>query len=92
MFRRFRTKCSISQNEAYLRKSFFPSHKPNKKHRKNLLLRCFFCQFIWLSRKKSLTLQQIKELLYLVAMPLQSCYNGILLCCGISTCPIITLV
>ena len=42
MFRRFRTKCSISQNEAYLRKSFFPSHKPNKKHRKNLLLRCFF--------------------------------------------------
>ena len=31
MFRRFRTKCSISQNETYLRESFYHPHQPNKK-------------------------------------------------------------
>lgn len=42
MFRRFRTKCSIFQNETYLRESFFLPINQIKKHRKNLLLRCFF--------------------------------------------------
>lgn len=42
MFRHFRTKCSISQNETYLRESFSLPINQIKKHRKNLLLRCFF--------------------------------------------------
>lgn len=42
MFRRFRTKCSIFQNETYLRESFSLPINQIKKHRKNLLLRCFF--------------------------------------------------
>lgn len=42
MFRRFRTKCSIFQNETYLRESFSLLINQIKKHRKNLLLRCFF--------------------------------------------------
>lgn len=41
MFRHFRTKCSISQNETYLRESFSLPINQIKKHRKNLLLRCF---------------------------------------------------
>ena len=42
MFRRFRTKCFISQNETYLRESFYHPINPIKKHQKNLLLWCFF--------------------------------------------------
>ena len=42
MFRHFRTKCSISQNETYLRESFSLPINQIKKHRKSLLLRCFF--------------------------------------------------
>ena len=81
MFRCFRTKCSISQNEMYLRESFSLSHQPNKKTPKKLTSPVlFYCLLIWLSRKKSLTLQQIKELLYSATKPLQGCYNGILLC------------
>ena len=61
MFRRFRTKCSISQNETYLRGSFSPPHQTNKKAPKKLTSPVlFYCLLIWLSRKKSLILQQIK--------------------------------
>lgn len=52
MFRHFRTKCSISQNETYLRESFSLPINQIKKHRKNLLLRCFFiaCLFGYLAK------------------------------------------
>lgn len=53
MFRCFRTKCSISQNEMYLRESFSLSHQPNKKAPKKLTSPVlFYCLLIWLSRKK----------------------------------------
>lgn len=71
MFRRFRTKCFISQNETYLCESFYPPHQPNKKSTERTYFSGAFYSFlIWLSRKKSLTLQQIKGLLYSVTMPL----------------------
>lgn len=61
MFRRFRTKCSISQNETYLCESFFSPHQPNKKAPKKLTSSVlFYCLLVWLSRQKSLTLQQMK--------------------------------
>ena len=52
MFRHFRTKCSISQNETYLRESFSLPINQIKKHRKDLLLRCFFiaCLFGYLAK------------------------------------------
>lgn len=61
MFQRFKTKCSKLQNETYLCESFSSPPNAIKKHReKHTSSVLFYCPNFWLSRKKSLILQQIK--------------------------------